>query len=78
MVVGNTSKKSESAKANDASIAAPDQCMMGEDGKAADHIEVVSVDVVNLDNDNDNSIASADDQVPDIQHAPLQDLNYLA
>ena len=45
-------------------------------GKDPDHIEVVSVEVMNL--ENDNSVASADNEVPDIQDAPQQDLNFLA
>ena len=44
--------------------------------KDPEHIAVVSVEVMNV--DNDDSIASADDHVPDIQLPPQQDLNYLA
>ena len=44
--------------------------------KDPEHIAVVSVEVMNI--DNDDSIASADDHVPDIQLPPQQDLNYLA
>ena len=45
--------------------------------KDPNHIEVVSVEVMNVQDDND-SVASADDHVPDIQLPPQQNLNYLA
>ena len=76
MITDNPSNKLESPKAKDAPIVDSDQCRMDEDGKDPDHIEVVSVEVMNL--ENDNSVASADNEVPDIQDAPQQDLNFLA
>ena len=42
----------------------------------SDHIEVISVDIVNVD-DNDDSFASADGFVPEIPE-PQQNLNYSA
>ena len=38
-----------------------------------DHIEVVSVEVVNI--ENDESIASADEIVPEVSHSPQLNLN---
>ena len=53
-----------------------DLITMDIDDKDQDHIEVVSVEVIST--DNDNSVASADDNVPDTQLPPQQDLNFLA
>ena len=74
-VTTSKTDESESNKHVEAPIPPNDPGGTETDENRADHIDIVNVEVVNV--DNDDSIASADELVPEIQLPTQHNLNYL-